>query len=84
MAYIVISGASSHPTLTLSGTNLIVNASSTTDQTTTTSTKQISVTMQGNSAVTAKTHTISMKVYPCIITALSVSNMTSGIGDRKT
>jgi hypothetical protein len=45
-------------------------------------TKTIRVTMDSNSSVAAKDHTVALRVIPCAITASTITIMTIGIGDK--
>ena len=51
------------------------------DTATWTVTKTIEVTMQDNSSVIAKSHTVEIVVVPCEITATIISDMTISIGN---
>jgi hypothetical protein len=44
--------------------------------------KNIKVEMLGNALVISKTHTISLVVIPCAITASTIPNMTTSIGNK--
>ena len=86
MVYSVNSGSTpiSDPTLTISGTNFIIDATGVTftSLTARTITKTISVSISGNTRTSAITYNVSILLTPCTITEQTVSNMSIEVGNR--